>query len=384
MLFRTRDPSPGPPSVGGMNRARLPSIDADDWGEENDENAASKNSGSRSRGSRGQRTGDTLQRGARRDDAFRSTVRAGNTASARGRRGMDAYGATGFASIGRIDSSSGDDHNMAIRGRSRNIEPIRRTDSDSYFSSDFSDDDESDMTPSQSSVFSASSFTDDGSQNLNERTSLLPPPGISSHEPHSRQANRRSSGQSRRSRDRRDRRSRRHREHRHRDDSRGGRRNEGSRSRGGRRRHRSDGRDHQRHRHREQEYNDDSDDYELSASSASSSQHRRWARKKDRLLEREKARLIAQWKAEEDARRQQEAANLWYRRFGRWSSDRSRGICMATSKFLTLTGELISNMPLTINAVALAIVTLGVVWFKFAEENLDSCMPVHFHSPQCT
>ena len=139
MSFRTRDPSPGPPSVGGMHRARLPSIDADDWGEENDENAESKNSGLRSRDSRGQRTGDTLQRGARRDDAFRSTVRAGNTASARGRRGMDAYGATAFASIGRIDSSSGDDRNMAIRGRSRNIEPIRRTDSDSYFSSDFSD-----------------------------------------------------------------------------------------------------------------------------------------------------------------------------------------------------------------------------------------------------
>ena len=44
----------------------------------------------------------------------------------------------------------------------------------------------------------------------------------------------------------------------------------------------------------------------------------------------------------------------------------------------------ISNIPLTIGAIALAIVTLGVVWFKFAEENLSSCEPVHFHSTQCS
>ncbi len=32
----------------------------------------------------------------------------------------------------------------------------------------------------------------------------------------------------------------------------------------------------------------------------------------------------------------------------------------------------------------MAIALLGVVWFKFVEENLDSCQPVHFHSSQCT
>ena len=299
---------------------------------------------------------------------------------------MDAYGATGFTSSGRMGSSSGDDLNIATRGRSRNIEPIRRTDSDSYFSSDFSGDDESDATPSQSSFLSASSHTDDGSQNVNERTSLLPPPGISSHEPPSRQsrADRASSSHDRRYRDRRERRSRRNRDRRYNhDESHGGRRGGESRSRDVRRQHRSDRRDRYRYR-REQEYSDDSEDYELSASSASSSQYRRWARKKDRLLEREKERLIAQWKAEEEARRQQEEANRWYKRFGRWSSDRAHRMGVAASKFTTLTGAFISNMPLTINAVALAIAVLGVVWFKFAEENLDSCMPVHFHSPQCT
>ena len=51
---------------------------------------------------------------------------------------------------------------------------------------------------------------------------------------------------------------------------------------------------------------------------------------------------------------------------------------------LTLVEAFIANLPLTIGAVAMAVVTLGVVWFKFAEENLDSCEPVHFHSSQCT
>lgn len=381
-LSRSRDPSPGPPNVRGMHRARLPSIDADDWDDDKDDNSGSKTSGSRSRGSRGQRTGGRIRRGVGRDGNFHSTIRAGNTASARGRRDMNAYGTTGFTSSGRIDSSSGDDRYPATRGRSRNIEPVHRTDSDSYFSSSFSEDEESDATPSHSSFRSASSYTDDGSQNMNEGTSLLPPPGISSHEPPPRQSNRASSSQNRRPGRQRVRRSRRSRDRRHHDDDRRGRRGDEMRSRGARRKDGHDRRGRRRGR-RGQEYSDDSGDSSFSASSAEPSQYRRWARKKDRLLEREKARLISQWRAEEEARRKQEEHNRWYKRFSRWSGNQSYQIGMTTNKLLTSTGAFISNMPLTINAVALAIVTLGVVWFKFAEENLDSCMPVHFHSPQC-
>lgn len=43
-----------------------------------------------------------------------------------------------------------------------------------------------------------------------------------------------------------------------------------------------------------------------------------------------------------------------------------------------------ANLPLTIGAIALSTATLGVDWFKFAEENMDSCQPVHFHSAQCS
>ena len=51
---------------------------------------------------------------------------------------------------------------------------------------------------------------------------------------------------------------------------------------------------------------------------------------------------------------------------------------------MTLFEVFICNLPLTVGAIAMAIVTLGVVWFKFMEENLDSCTPVHFNSGNCT
>lgn len=52
--------------------------------------------------------------------------------------------------------------------------------------------------------------------------------------------------------------------------------------------------------------------------------------------------------------------------------------------FLAWAESFFANLPLTIGAIALSIASLGVVWFKFAEENMDSCIPVHFHSAQCT
>lgn len=52
--------------------------------------------------------------------------------------------------------------------------------------------------------------------------------------------------------------------------------------------------------------------------------------------------------------------------------------------FLSDLANFISNIPLTIGAIALATVTLGIAWFKFAEEMSGSCRPVHFHSSQCT
>ena len=109
----------------------------------------------------------------------------------------------------------------------------------------------------------------------------------------------------------------------------------------------------------------------------SSYDYREWTRKRAKMLEKQRSQLIEQWKAEakqeaSDARKAAEA-NLWYKRLGRYLDAQFASI----QRFL-------ANIPLTIGAVAMAVVTLGIVWFKFAEENLDSCEPVHFHSSQCT
>merc|ERR1719162_2638401 len=70
--------------------------------------------------------------------------------------------------------------------------------------------------------------------------------------------------------------------------------------------------------------------------------------------------------------------------FNRCHNRLSRWVVTKVEKLLFTVEQFISNLPLTIGAIALAIVTLGVVWFKFAEESLNSCQPVHFHSSQCT
>ena len=123
-------------------------------------------------------------------------------------------------------------------------------------------------------------------------------------------------------------------------------------------------------------------------SSDSDFDHRKWPKKTSRMFEKERAKLIVQWKAEArkeaELLRKEEEANRWYRRLWRKVSDQMRHYGVKTFRFLTSVESFIGNLPLTIGAVALAIVTLGVVWFKFAEEYLDTCERVHFHSSQCT
>ena len=44
----------------------------------------------------------------------------------------------------------------------------------------------------------------------------------------------------------------------------------------------------------------------------------------------------------------------------------------------------LANMPLTIGGLGLSWVTLGVIWFKFMEESIGACTPVHYYSDQCS
>lgn len=119
-----------------------------------------------------------------------------------------------------------------------------------------------------------------------------------------------------------------------------------------------------------------------SGASDSSMDYRRWAIKRARMLEKESAKNMEQWKAaflaKEEKKRQEEEKNR--RRFSRWFAK----VWSSLIQFIGSIEMFIANLPLAIGAVALAIVTLGVVWFKFAEENLSTCERVHFHSSQCT
>lgn len=103
-------------------------------------------------------------------------------------------------------------------------------------------------------------------------------------------------------------------------------------------------------------------------------------------------KLLKQWfqeakeefRIEEEALRAEEIYNRWYNQFFRHVREQIGTVIDSTIQKLSLLETAISNLPLTVGALSLAIVTLGTVWFKFAEENLDSCKPVHFRNPRCT
>lgn len=117
-----------------------------------------------------------------------------------------------------------------------------------------------------------------------------------------------------------------------------------------------------------------------STSSDSSLEFNRWLDERSSFLEEEKARVVERWKAE--ARAEFEASKRRERR-PVWGGACAK-LVKRFVKVLAYLESFFANLPLTIGAIALSIANLGVDWFKFMEENLDSCQPVHFHSEQCT
>ena len=117
--------------------------------------------------------------------------------------------------------------------------------------------------------------------------------------------------------------------------------------------------------------------------------YRDWTKKKvKKMLIQEREKLLENWKAEAradlEAQRLEQEKRRWHYRLREWISLKLNQCSKSGEKLLSNFENFISNLPLVIGAVALAIVTLGVVWFKFAEENMISCQPVHFHSSQCS
>ena len=101
-------------------------------------------------------------------------------------------------------------------------------------------------------------------------------------------------------------------------------------------------------------------------------------------LEKERAKLIAQWRdeweKEVDYLKQRDPKRRLFRNL-----HNAIGTCVESLKsFFSAVEVFISNMPLTIAALALGWVSMGCVWFKFVEENIDACHHVHFFSRQCT
>jgi len=99
-------------------------------------------------------------------------------------------------------------------------------------------------------------------------------------------------------------------------------------------------------------------------------------------LERERARLVAQWKEEwekeEEYLRQMDPNRKLFR-----DLSNKVGQCLDSLMYFFSNAEVfISNMPLTIAALSLSWASQGCVWFKWMEEMLDSCHHVHFYSSQ--
>lgn len=101
-------------------------------------------------------------------------------------------------------------------------------------------------------------------------------------------------------------------------------------------------------------------------------------------LELERAALMTKWKAE---MMMEEERYLRQDSFGRLVVDCCEVLikpCVGHFWIMFANTEVVlSNMPLTIGAVGLSWVTMGVVWFKFMEEMVDSCHLVDYFSEDC-
>jgi hypothetical protein len=143
-------------------------------------------------------------------------------------------------------------------------------------------------------------------------------------------------------------------------------------------------RNHKMYRQRKYYRDDDSDLTGSSSSSYDKSYRTRDSRRTKRHLNKEHDKMLQALRAEVEELRQREEERNCFNRFFRWIRSKYHKTSQMLRSFFAFCANFISNLPLTIGAIALAIVTLGIAWFQFAEEMMDSCRPVHFHSNQCT
>ena len=102
-------------------------------------------------------------------------------------------------------------------------------------------------------------------------------------------------------------------------------------------------------------------------------------------LEQERANLLAQWRAEmrmehDRLQYQDSKSRLWNDVYEACF----KPVLDCIFPWLAFLEVLLSNMPITIGALGLSWVTMGVVWFKFMEEMVPSCQHVHYYSDACS
>lgn len=137
----------------------------------------------------------------------------------------------------------------------------------------------------------------------------------------------------------------------------------------------------QRHRYKDDSSSSDDSDgcnnnVKNSRSSARSSRKSMYHRG---LSEKKLRKLHAQWQAE--ANSAAEAAKF-HNRFKRWFNEQQVGEKIKNG--LSDAEVLICNLPQTTSGLALSFSSMANIWFKFMEENLDSCVPVAYRSVDCT
>lgn len=145
---------------------------------------------------------------------------------------------------------------------------------------------------------------------------------------------------------------------------------------------------HRRRMKREAPLGDSSGSSSVSTSSASSRSDHSRVYNQEIIMDKERQKLYRKWKAEvlaqDEAKRKENEENRWYRRLYRYVKSETSFFVGGLFGALIWTESFLANLPLIIGAIALAFANLGVDWYKFTEENLKSCKPVHFHSAQCT
>lgn len=152
-----------------------------------------------------------------------------------------------------------------------------------------------------------------------------------------------------------------------------------------------------KNRKERQNYSSDSSS-SVSSTSGSSREYRRWAAK-NRRIAADREMNLDEWKeqvweqaraeyerklAKDRSKREKIARNRCHRRLGRFLSKLLSVFSTDLFMLFAWAESFFGNLPLTIGAIGLSIGNLGVDWFKFTEESLSSCQPVHFHSAQCT